>query len=233
MNTIKLWVGSTLTILASSAAVAHSGIDWKYRPYIGADAQVRRMDFKGGFGDNLMQHHSPQGNVYGGVKLTSSLGIEVGYEGATTRTRTMTLGTGDLVMGIPLAAGNAPAVYKTKAKIKGPHIDLAGFYSFYEGSPQLIGSIGVANLKATILRRTLLVNGVQMNTMRALSERKSVLRLMGGLQIMKNEHWGFRGTVGWVNTNKLVVYTNDGRTTYPEVKPKNSTIFGLGTFWLF
>jgi len=228
--------------LASLAVAAPSvfALNWMdttdMRPYVGADAEVRRMDFKGGYGNNLLQHHSPQGNIYAGLKLNDIVGVELGFEATTTRTRTVTLTTGDLLSGTPVPAVMSPSVFKSKAKIKGGHADVVGYYSFYDTSPvQLIGSIGAAVLKATAERRTISTAAGPGTITRKLSQHKTVLRLGGGLQYALNENWFARLSVGWVNTSKMVVYANDGivsRVT-PEVKPKNSTVYGLGMGWIF
>ncbi len=226
-----------ITLLTSSGSGAMSyGWFEGYRPYVGADAQVRRMDFKGGFGDNLLQHHSPQGNVYAGIKFNDCVAIEAGYEATRTRTRDVTLHTGGVAAGGVIPAVGSPAVFKSKMKIKGPHVDLVGFYSFREDLPvQLLGSVGVSFFKGTVER-----NGVSMGTpptpgrIRTLSARKPVLRLVGGLEYKWDCHLGARATIGLVKTSKLVIFSKDGFTgTAPEIKPKDSTVYGLGVFWVF
>jgi opacity protein-like surface antigen len=233
----KPWMIMASLFAVTSSAFALNFMDTTdMRPYVGLDAEVRRMDFKGGYGDNLLQHHSPQGNIYAGLKLNDVVGIELGFEATTTRTRTMALTTGDLANGAPISATMSPAVFKSKAKIKGGHTDLVGYYSFYETSPvHLIGSIGAAVLKGTVERRTLSAAGVAMNTTRKLVQHKTVLRLGGGLQYALNENWFARLSIGWVNTSKMVIYADDGITSKitPEVKPKNSTVYGLGMGWIF
>ncbi len=232
-----LVVSIAMISLLTNATSNASDQWWKhYRPYIGADAQVRRMDFKGGYGDNLLQHHSPQGNVYGGVRLNDCVAIEGGYESTITRTREVTLHTGDIVSGSVVHANSSPAVFKSKMKIKGPHVDLVGFYSFREDLPvQLIGSVGVSFFKGTVQRIGVSMgNPPQAGRVRTLSKRKPIVRLMGGLEYKSDRHLGVRATVGLVKTGKLVIFSNDGLAgVTPEIKPKDSTVYGLGVFWIF
>ena len=76
---------ATIALSTTSAALAMTNEWWDgNKPYVGFDAQVRRMSFKGGFGNNLLQHHSPQGNLYAGVKFNEYVGVEAGYETTTT-----------------------------------------------------------------------------------------------------------------------------------------------------
>ncbi|HRA43191.1 MAG TPA: hypothetical protein PLV31_05875 [Gammaproteobacteria bacterium] len=229
-----------ITLLTSSSSGAMSyGWFEGYRPYVGADTQVRRMDFKGGFGDNLLKHHSPQGNLYAGIKLNDSVAIEAGYEATKTRTRDVTLTTGDIAAGVPIGAGptGSPAIFKSRMKIQGPHVDLVGFYSFREGLPvQLIGSVGVSFFKGTVERRGIAM-GVPPTAgrVRTLSQRKAVLRLMGGLEYKWDCNLGARATIGLVKTGKLVIFSNDqiAGSFKPAIKPKESTVYGLGMFWIF
>lgn len=228
-----------VSLLASSTSGAHTGWWQGYKPYVGIDAQVRRMDFKGGFGDNLLQHHSPQGNVYAGLKFNDCIAVEAGYETTRTRTRDATLYTGEIAAGAPIGSGPtaSPAVFKSTIKIKGPHVDLVGFYSFREDLPvQLLGSVGVSFFKGTAERRGISMgNPPTAGRVRTLSEHKAVLRLMAGLEYKWDCHLGARATVGLVKTGKLVIYSNDGipGTFTPEIKPKDSTVYGLGIFWIF
>ncbi len=228
---------ATIVLSTTSAAFAMTNEWWDgNKPYVGFDAQVRRMDFKGGFGDNILQHHSPQGNIYAGVKFNEYVGVEAGYETTSTRTRTSRLTTGDVAAGATVSLLASPAVFKSKIKIKGPHLDVVGFYSFGEKIPvQLLGSVGVSFFKGTVERKTLQMGIPPLpGATRTLSAHRAVLRLMGGLQYMWNCNLGARATIGLVKTGKLVIFSNDGVAGIaPEIKPKDSTVYGLGMFWVF
>lgn len=220
--------------LLSSFTTIASDYAWWEKPYVGADAQIRRMDFKGGYGDNLLQHISWQGNVYIGLKFNNSVGLEAGYESTVTRTRSATLRTGDIAAGTPIMTSCSPAVFRSKAKIKGPHVELVGFYSPNEQYPlQFLGTVGASFIKGTFERQTLELSNEYQCMVRTLSAHKVVLRLSGGLKYMFNEHFGARATIGWINTGKMVIFADDTIMPSPEMKPKNSTVYGLGVLWAF
>ncbi len=230
----RLILLATTTFVMNSTMAANANW-WNLQPYVGADIQMRRMDFKGGFGDNLFQHHSPQGNIYAGTKLDKNIGLELGFEATTTRTRTATLNAGDVLAGAPLNAAVTPCVLKSKAKLKGPHLDVVGFYTFDERYPlQLLGSVGVSVLKSTFERRTIQLPAPMVaKTNRTMGKTKAVLRLAGGLQHMFSDHIGMRLTVNWVRTSQIVAKANDGIVPDAMIKPKNSTVYGLGALWVF
>lgn len=237
-------MGSILSVLTLSASLVNpiasalslENMEWwsGTRLYVGVDMQIRRMDYKGGFGDNLLKKHSPQSNFYGGLRFNSCLGIELGYDTTRTRTRESTLTTGDILNGNALPLSMSPATFKSKSKISGAHADLVGFYPFYEGSPtQLLGAVGVSVLKGTFERRTLSFGGGDpVNVVRAFSQRKAALRLTAGLEYQFLQNFGSRLTVGWVNTSKMLIGAKN-TTLAILIKPKNSIVYGLGFYWIF
>lgn len=226
---------ATVVMLAASSSLA--AMQWQFDPYVGADAQWRRTNYRAGFGNNLFAHTFPEGNVYGGFKFHEYFSLEGGYEVARSRTRMSILTTGDIAAGMPISEIFSPVIYKSKAKFQGPHFDLVGYYKpCEEYTTQLIGSVGVAILKGTFERRTIQYHdNISSSVVRTMSNNKSVLRLAGGLQYLFTECWGFRGMVGWENTAKIKAHHNDGIVgLYPPiVKPQNSTIYSVGLFWAY
>lgn len=230
---------ATVALLMSGSVTA---IEWQFNPYLGADAQWRRTNFKGGFGDNVFAHTFPQANAYLGFKFHKYAGLEGGYEVGRSRTRITSLSTGDISLGAAIPPAISPVVFRSRAKFRGPHIDLVGYFEPVPGcNTQLIGSVGVAFLKGTFDRRTIAIRNsvtgatITTNTLRTLSQNKTVLRLGGGLQYMLCDNWGVRGMVGWENTARMVVFAKDGMpgVVTPEVKPRNSTNYSIGLLWSY
>lgn len=233
MKAFKMMI-APLIFLLSSFSFANTAPQWALRPYVGIDAEIRFMHFKDDFGGNLLPHRFFQGNGYGGILLNSHIAVEIGYEGILARTKTVTLHTGDLVNGVGLSSNLSPANFKSKIKLKGPHVDIVGFYYFYDNSPlHLIGSIGAVNLKGTVFRQVTEFAGASVAINRSSSGSKTVLRLKGGLQYLYDDNWGVRATFGWVNTRKMTITANDGGRTSFYFKPKDSTVYDLGLFWRF
>lgn len=236
----KLILSSTaaLGLTACPLTLAKLNVCLEVFPYVGLDAQERHMSFEEGYGDNLLYHTAPQGNTYVGLRVEEHFAIEAGYEATVTRSRERTLGAGELAAGQPVPATSSPAVFKSKLTIKGPHLDLLGLYPLYnyKGAPiEILGSIGVAFLKATSERQTISLGNTSSSMVRTLNGRKAVLRTAIGLQYKFCDQLGVRATVGWVNTSKLTISANDNiRGMYlPEIKPKKTTFCGLGLVWTF
>jgi hypothetical protein len=55
------------------------------------------------------------------------------------------------------------------------------------------------------------------------------------MQFSLCENLWLRGTIGWVDTSKMVIYSDDGvpGIYVPEIKPKSSTVFSLGAFFIY
>jgi hypothetical protein len=206
--------------------------------YIGADAQLRDMRFKNGFGDNLLKKKSPQGNVYVGIMLNDYSAFEIGYESTMERACTATLQSGECSAGVIVPPAISPATFRTKSRIKGAHFNLVGFYPLENWNNfKLLGGIGVSSLKGTVERKTIEYSSMKIRpgTVRTMKKHKATLRFMGGLQYEADCGLGFRTTVSLIRTGKLVIKKDDDHPSVyvPMIKPKDSIVYGVGTFWAF
>ncbi len=221
--------------------------DFALTPYIGADAQLRYLDFKRGFGDNLFKHNSPQGNAYVGLKFNQFVGIEMGYQATKKQRKSLYLTAGQVNLGtvVPqsmilkngLSSQISPISYTTQEKTQGFHMNIVGFYPIFpEYGLELFGSVGITQLKTNFSRQTLSVGGVPPlnSSILKFKKRKNIFRANIGLQQMITDCIGFRGTVGWENTakfNKITPHVVTPNLT--EVRLKNSIIYSLGLFRRF
>lgn len=205
--------------------------------YMGTDAQIRSMKLKKGFGDNLLHKTHPQGNIYVGFSLSDNINIEIGRESTMTRTCTSALTTGECSAGIPVVEPLSPVIFKTKLKIKGPYASLVFSYPFENYPIKFLGSIGVSAIKGTSERKTISFSkySVQSGTVRTMSKHKEALRLMCGIQYLTTSGLGFRSTISFVKTRKIVIKKDDMHPSIyiPIIKLKDSIVYGLGAFWVF
>lgn len=205
--------------------------------YIGADSQVRSTRFEKGFGENLLHHKHPQGNIYIGFKLSDNIALEIGRESTMTKVCTSALVAGEECLGVQIPKSLAPVLFKTKLKIQAPHASLVFFYPLSNPQIKLLGSIGISSIKGTAERQTISFfdGSIPAGTVRTMSKHKEVLRFMGGAQYLTRINIGFRGTVSFVKTRKIIIKKNDEHPSIhiPMIKLKDSIVYGLGAFWVF
>lgn len=204
--------------------------------YMGADAQLRTTKFNKGFGDNLFHKNYPQGNIYTGFKLSENIGLEIGYESTTERSCDSALVNGECCASRHVPSTLSPAIFKTKLRIKGPHVGLVLFYPLDDYPVKLLGSFGISSVKGTAE-----IKGVSLGyppvsgTIRTLSKHKEALRVMGGAQYLTDTGLGFRGSMSFIRTRKIVIKKSDDHPSIqiPMIKLRDSIVYGLGAFWVF
>lgn len=205
--------------------------------YVGVDTQIRRMKFKEGFGAELLHKTHPQGNLYVGLKLNENFAFEIGHESTVTRTCNSTLIAGQCAAGTNIPAALEPITFKTKAKIKGPHFSVIGFYPFEDSPTRLLAGIGISSYKGTVERKTVQFGTPPhlSGTVRTMSKHRISLRCMGGAQYLTDFGLGFRGTLSFIKTRRMVIRKSDDHKSIfiPTIKPKDSLVYGLGCFYSF
>lgn len=237
MHTIiqKRFIISLLSVpvlmLAASAVAAEN--HWCIRPYVGADAELRYINFKKGFGDNLFRHNYPQGNLYVGLRLNDYVGIEAGYEATERKTRAVTLMSGAVVNGQALTGNNDFFQFFSTGQIKGPHTNLTGYLPICEQYQlELVGMIGIAYLKSNFLRIRPTINGLPVTLApRTYIQRKNIMRVGIGIQHLMTKNWGIRATIRWENTNKFNIKSPEN--LLGSIALKNSLVYGIGAFYEF
>ena len=211
----------------------------EFNPYIGAESQLRHMSFKKDYGGNILKHNAPQYNFYIGIRPIKNFGIEAGYEATNTRTRTTELHTGDLVNGVQIPADFSPITFKSKHKVRGPHINITGFYAPFneDDTFELFGSVGISFNKHAFERENIRIKTLPISSIRIASDRKPILRFNIGFENMWTEYLGTRFSLGLQKTNQITIYANDGvkSLVIPVIQPKDSIIYGygLGLFYKF
>lgn len=241
----ELTLLSTPLIMLAAAGSANAGMSFCLTPYAGVDAQVRHMSFQKKFGGNVLKKNYPEGNFFAGLKFNDYIGIEAGYEVSKKKSRANPLNNTDIVLGAGLI--NDPLVtYKNSAstKIHGWNLNLSGYLPIFceDNSLNLIGSVGLAQLKLRIRERLTLTIQEPGETPVSFernvhllkhNKHKAVLRLAGGAQYMITDCVGVRGLVTFENTSKLKTPGISSTHSALIAKPKNTFIYGLGIFTSF
>lgn len=221
-KTLAALLTTTIALLFTSTPLAANLSD--VRPYLGADAELRYMDFYKPFGSELLPHNYPQANLYLGLPLNEYLALEAGYEATGKKTRA---GTD--------TAGTKTFQANSTGQIKALHANLIGSFSICEQYRlKLIGLAGIARLKEKLVVVDITVNGVAVppaNNTFTFKKSKSVLRLGAGLQHMINCNWGTRAMLKWEQSGKLKTKAQEDNN-FP-IRAKNSVIYSVGVFYTF
>jgi len=203
--------------------------------YIGLDGQMRQMKFNKDFGHLIMKKNHPQTNIYVGYKIKDNLWIEIGRESTVTKTKETCVYAGQRVNGVAIPASVSPALYRTKVRAKGPHIDLVFSKKIFDGySTRALGSVGLSAVTISC-QRVLLQAGippVYNHPTRDMKKKSISLRLMGGIQHNFRNGIGIRGYLSFVNTGRMDIKSKDSGVkklpVIPKVLPKDSFIVGIG-----
>ncbi len=225
----------TFALLALMSMAVHADNHFGNLRYAGAEVQLRKMKFKGGYGDNSLPSVAREENLFLGFVVNDNLSLEVGFSKDDMKTRRSAMKTGDVVNGAAIVATLSPIIFESRVRIKGPYLSLMHHCSI-DGTPfTFLNGLGVSFLKATSERRTVSSAGYPGTTERKLLEHKIVLRLTSGAQYDINENVFARGTLGWVNTRRVVIAVHNGlpNRIKPKVKPKDSLILGIGLGYSF
>lgn len=201
--------------------------------YFGLDGQTRSMGYKKGFGDLIAKKHHPQANIYLGYKINENIAIELGREETASKIRYATLREGQSINGVPLPACLEPAFFKTKVKVRGPHIDFVLSKIISDTIPlRILGSIGVSSLTIICDREAVSVGHPSIpGPNRHMKKHSAALRVMGGLQYAFENGIGIRASLSFVNTGGMVVKVKDSSAKFqvvPKVLPKDTLLLGLG-----
>jgi hypothetical protein len=204
--------------------------------YMGTNVHIRHTNYVKGYGHNFLRHRLPQVNIYAGIKLNDSIGLEAGYDRSIMRERTSRLSSNDIIAGTPIPNSFHFALFKGKIKFEGPYIDIVGFHPLGEsGNLHLLGFAGISFLKGKAERRIVCINEFSHCSVRTMKEDKLINRFSLGIQYMITSHLGARGMLGWQNTSKFKFYSSDDRCAsyYPEIRPKDTITYGLGLLFDF
>lgn len=239
MNKKLALLATPIVMLATSTPVM-ANCDWCFTPYVGADAQVRSMGLKRGYGKELTTDNYPQGNIYAGLQLNEFLSIEGGFETTWSKTSTATLLGNQMFFGRTLAraAPNALFTFLTRTKLHGFHGDIVAFYPFCpQYSLSIFGLVGISALRIKVENDLTAINGTTINdpgTKLNFAKRKTVARAGAGIQHMITERAGVRAQVIWENTSRFKnLISSNFLSSLDIARVQDSFSYGLGIFYKF
>lgn len=222
-----------LTFISLTSPKILATTERNFFPYIGADIQIRKMPFKQEFGDDLFKKKSMQGNFYLGFKVNENFGFEIGHQVADKKDRNTVTSAAPRLGKVQ---NILPGFKETGTRqIKGWNLSLVSFLPLStEYKISAIGMVGLSSLEVR-LKDVVVLPGVALNLHREtkFKQRKSVLRLGGGVQKMFSDSFGVRTTVVWENTSRFNNVTQNYAGNTYTAKLKDSWTYGIGAFVMF
>jgi hypothetical protein len=206
-------------------------------PYVGLDTQLRRVDFKGGYGSNMFAKRVPQGEIYTGLKLNPYLGIELGYLSSEERHHSSVVTEPDLIFGTPVGNPGDFEIGMTNFKIDSGRVNVVSFLPITQDF-QILGSLGLARLKVKLRYIPVEFSGAVFNSeeverfTRDFVAYRYVPQAKVGVQYMLNPAVGLKASVGWEGTSRFNLLINR-QASAARVSLKDSYNVGLGLTYYF
>lgn len=203
----KLLCASLLALFAVSADACVL-----YSPYIGVDLQHHSMNFA-----------PAKGDIYVGAKITENVAVELGYEATTFH-------KAGSPMIISRADYKSPAVIGYDYRLQGLHLDAVLATLLRENSKwKALFTAGMVHLKGSLKVHTLfneMNSGIDIQS----TKHKTVFRFSTGLQYQLTNNISLRGTIGFLNVNRLGIKpcaASFGKEV-GEYRPKSVPFYSIG-----
>lgn len=206
-------------------------------PYVGFNAQMRRIHFKNNYGKDMFTKRMPQGEIYAGLKVNPYLGFELGYLRSEERHRTSSIGYPQAIFGAPFSTPGEYQTARASSKIDGGSVNVVGFLTINEDF-QLLGSLGFARLRVKLKYIPIDITGDPYTNAEVLSftrtfvKSKYVPQAKVGIQYMLTQALGLKALVGWDGTSRFNLLTNK-QAAPARASLRDSYNLGLGLAYYF
>lgn len=230
-------IALSLIMLLPLSAQAEYFFGYPIYPYVGVDYQFRETPMHDDLGDNIFDSQFQQGQLYIGVRFLEHLGIEFSYSKTNIKNRHVQLGLNDVALGYLLAPGVPQETHLSQAEYKTYTANVVGFYLLpFDPTcrTELVGSVGISRIQPKLIDELTHMNNLPLAipSKFTFEKRRTVLRLMGGVQYKITPNMGIRGSFTFEDTSqfhdqKPVEAPNSNR----KISLKGSFLFGLGIFF--
>lgn len=203
-------------------------------PYIGADYQFRETPFHSGQGDNIFDSQFQQGNLYLGVRFLDYFGLEVSYAKSTIKNEFAHLGTNNVALGFLIAPGMSET-HLSQSEYKTYTANVMGFYLVpfdKRCRTELVGSVGISRILPSLKDELTHVNTVPLAVpgVFTFDKKRTVLRLMGGVQYKISHSVGIRASLTFEDTSQYSDFqSNEASNRF--VGMKGTFLWGLGLYF--
>lgn len=232
---LKFLAKALLILLLPTATHAAYFFGYPIYPYLGADFQFRETPLHDGQGDNIFASQFQQGQLYTGIRFLEYFGVEATLSKTNIKNDARTFGGNNVVLGVFIPPAGPTEAHQSQAELKSFSINAIGFYPIpfdKRCRTELIGSIGVARSHPKFIDDLTSLNGVPLTVPQSFSfdKRKTILRLMAGLQYKLTRNIGLRGSFTFEDTSQFRDIRSNEPGNVRNIAFKNSYIFGLGIY---
>lgn len=206
-------------------------------PYIGADYQYRDTPLHSGQGDNIFDSQFQQGQIYVGVRFLQYFGLEFGYGKTNIKNQYTQFDANNVALGVLIPPGGPLETHLSQAEYKTYTANVMGFYLLpfdKRCRTELIGSFGIARIQPKLISELthldLMPLAVPMTF--TFDQRKTVLRLMGGIQYKITPNMGMRASITFEDTSQFRdIKASEWQNTNRFIALKNTWLYGLGIYF--
>lgn len=226
----KLIAVATIASISPLTFASTSNADQKY---LGFEVIQTDQSLKGNYGYKNFKKNPLYYGIFGGVKFSRYLGLELGYDYQPKRNKTSNLSTGDLM-------GNGAAIagtMQTQTFIKSRHPYIGLVVSDMYKSFNLQAMLGVSLSKITAQFKQLSEDGIPLtnieiaDSVRNYSKTRLVPILKVAAAYKLNDHFAIRASLNYRFFNSFTIRSDENASNV--IKVKNTAGVGVGVMYYF
>ncbi|MCS5707823.1 hypothetical protein CC99x_002780 [Candidatus Berkiella cookevillensis] len=232
---LKFLPTALLILLLPSVTHAAYFFGYPIYPYLGLDLQYRETPLHKGQGDNIFASQFHQGQLYTGVRFLEYFGLELTLSKSNIKNEARVFGGNNVVLGVFIPPAGPTEAHQSHAEFKSFSANVIGFYPIpfdKRCRTELIASMGVARSHPKFIDDLTSLNGVPLAVPQSFTfdKRKTILRLMAGLQYKLTHNIGLRGSISFEDTSRFNTFKSNQPGNIRIISLKDSFIFGLGIY---
>ena len=219
---------SLLSIASYSQAVSND--NFNPSNYLGLNAVCSSMKFKKDYGSNIFSNKMAPGlNFFVGHMFNDNWGAEIGYEVNKDMKRTETITSGNIVTGGFLDPLHVDW-FSYKTLVEQHHLYLGGIAksNFFDDKNFVSLMLGISSSDIKAKYNIFKSEAGTEDTTRTFARNKLVPIIRVSVERKFNEKFGLQALVGWKNTSKFKLKSEENSISTQEVRLKDTFSFGVG-----
>lgn len=231
----KTYIKTKLSLLASLLSIASyshasNNNNFNTSTYLGLNAVYSSTKFKKDYGNNIFSNKGAPGlNFFVGHMFNDNWGAEIGYEFYKDMKRTETVAAGNTVAGTFLDPLHVDW-FSYKTLVKQRHLYLGGLAktNFFDDNNFISLMLGVSSSDIKNRYNIFKSEAGPQDDTRTFAATKLIPIARISIERKFNEKFRLQGLVGWKNTSKFKLKSEENSISTPEIRLKDTFSFGLG-----